>query len=177
MLLADDDQSYVVKFSNNPQDRRVLVNEAICYVLLDYLGLPTPGWEVVEVPQTLIDLDPALCLTQGRETEPCAAGLHFGSRFPLERTRQAVYECLPVSRLRTRLVFRFDSGYEARGEQQLLHALGGRSAVQEATRLGFVMDRGCAIANRSDRSRRSVKRAWLTKLSNCWNSVPSLACQ
>lgn len=40
-----------------------------------------------------------------------------------------------------RLVFRFDFGYEPRGEQKLLHALGGRSAVQEATRLGFVMER------------------------------------
>ena len=41
----------------------------------------------------------------------------------------------------TRLSFRFDFGYEPRGEQKLVHALGGRSAVQEATRLGFVMDR------------------------------------
>lgn len=40
-----------------------------------------------------------------------------------------------------RLTFRFDFGYQSGQEQKLLHALGGRNAVQEATRLGFVMDR------------------------------------
>ncbi|MDA0203732.1 MAG: DUF3037 domain-containing protein [Acidobacteria bacterium] len=52
-----------------------------------------------------------------------------------------VREGIDVPYAGTRLVFRFDFGYEPRGEQKLLHALGGRGAVQEATRLGFVMDR------------------------------------
>jgi hypothetical protein len=50
-------------------------------------------------------------------------------------------EGLEIPYAGTRLTFRFDFGYETRGEQKLLHALGGRSAVQEATRLGFVMER------------------------------------
>lgn len=99
LVLADDDQHYVVKFSNNPQHRRVLVNELICYVLLDYLGLPSPGWQVVEVPNSLIEADAALCLEHGRRSEPCAAGLHFGSRFPVDPTRQSVYDYVPVSML------------------------------------------------------------------------------
>ena len=52
-----------------------------------------------------------------------------------------VREGVDVPYAGTRLVFRFDFGYEPGGEQKLLHALGGRTAVQEATRLGFVMDR------------------------------------
>lgn len=52
-----------------------------------------------------------------------------------------VREGLEVPYAGARLSFRFDFGYETRGEQKLLHALGGRSAVQEATRLGFVMER------------------------------------
>lgn len=52
-----------------------------------------------------------------------------------------VREGLEIPYAGARLTFRFDFGYETRGEQKLLHALGGRSAVQEATRLGFVMDR------------------------------------
>jgi hypothetical protein len=52
-----------------------------------------------------------------------------------------VREGLEIPYAGTRLTFRFDFGYETRGDQRLLHALGGRSAVQEATRLGFVMER------------------------------------
>ena len=99
LLLADDDHHYVVKFSNNPQHKRVLVNELISYVLLDYLGLPSPGWQVIEVPQELIDADAALCLDHGRSSKPCAAGLQFGSRFPVDPTRQSVYDYVPVSML------------------------------------------------------------------------------
>ena len=38
LMLAGGDY-YVVKFRNNPQHPRVLVNELICYVLLKYLQL------------------------------------------------------------------------------------------------------------------------------------------
>jgi hypothetical protein len=52
-----------------------------------------------------------------------------------------VREGLEIPYAGERLKFRFDFGYESSGLQKLLHALGGRSAVQEATRLGFVMER------------------------------------
>jgi len=100
LMLADDEQYYVVKFRNNPQHARVLVNELLCYTLLDYLGLPTPGWDIVEVPQALIDATPELIMEFGREKTRCEAGLHFGSRFPVDPTRQAVYDYIPLSLLR-----------------------------------------------------------------------------
>lgn len=41
----------------------------------------------------------------------------------------------------SRLVFRFDYGYEVSGGRRLLHALGVRNAVRDASQLSFVMDR------------------------------------
>lgn len=52
-----------------------------------------------------------------------------------------VREGVEVPYAGTRLTFRFDFGYESRQEQKYLHAVGGRNSVQEATRLGFVMNR------------------------------------
>ena len=100
MLLAEDDKYYVVKFRDNPQHARILVNELICYVLLDYLGLPVPAWEIVEVPDDLIEATPELTLEFGRETRPCEPGLHFGSRYPVDPSRQAIYDYVPSSLLR-----------------------------------------------------------------------------
>ena len=52
-----------------------------------------------------------------------------------------VSEEIEIAYAGPRLTYRFDFGYEVAGRENLLHALGTRSAVQEATRLGFVMDR------------------------------------
>jgi hypothetical protein len=107
LLRADDGRYYVVKFRNNPQHERILVNELICYVLLEYLRLPTPAWEIVEVPPELVEATPELTMEVGREKTPCGAGLHFGSCFPGDPARQAVYDYVPVSLLR--LVFNVDT--------------------------------------------------------------------
>ena len=101
LMLAGEGDYYVVKFRNNPQHPRVLVNELICYVLLDYLQLPAPAWEIVEVPGELIDAVPGLVMDFGRTERRCEAGMHFGSRYPVDPLRQAVYDYLPVSLLRT----------------------------------------------------------------------------
>ena len=52
-----------------------------------------------------------------------------------------VSEEIEIAYAGPQLTYRFDFGYEVAGRENLLHALGTRSAVQEATRLGFVMDR------------------------------------
>jgi hypothetical protein len=100
LLLAEDERYYVVKFRDNPQHARILVNELICYVLLDYLGLPIPGWQIVEVPEALVDATPELTLEFGKESRRCKPGLHFGSRYPVDPARQAVYDYVPLSLLR-----------------------------------------------------------------------------
>ena len=100
LMLADDDAYYVVKFRNNPQHQRVIVNEVLCYSLLDHLGLPTPGWDVVNVPEDLVRESPELVLEAGRRIIPCEPGRHFGSRFPVDPSTQAVYDYVPLSMLR-----------------------------------------------------------------------------
>ena len=99
LLLAEDEQYYVVKFRDNPQHARILVNELVCYVLLDYLGLPAPDWKIVEAPEPLIESTPELTLAFGKETRRCKPGLHFGSRYPVDPARQAVYDYVPLSLL------------------------------------------------------------------------------
>ena len=42
LIRAADGDHYVVKFLNNPQHRRILVNEWIASVFLRYLGISTP---------------------------------------------------------------------------------------------------------------------------------------
>ena len=58
LVLASDDYFYVVKFRNNPQHSRVLVNELIAYTLLDYLQLPAPPWDLVEVSDEFVEISP-----------------------------------------------------------------------------------------------------------------------
>jgi hypothetical protein len=100
LLRADDGCYYIVKFRNNPQHERILVNELICYVLLHYLRLPAPAWNLVEVRPELIDATPEMTMEAGREQRRCEAGLHFGSCFPGDPARRAVYDYVPASLLR-----------------------------------------------------------------------------
>jgi glutathione synthase/RimK-type ligase-like ATP-grasp enzyme len=53
-MRCSDGQYYVVKFRNNPQHLRVLVNEMLATRLAERAGLPVPITEVVEVEQWLI---------------------------------------------------------------------------------------------------------------------------
>ena len=100
LMAADDGRYYVVKFRDNPQHSRILVNELVCYVLLDYLGLPVPRWELVEVGPEMIAATPGLVHDFGAEERACEPGVHFGSRYPADPARQAVYDYVPLSLLK-----------------------------------------------------------------------------
>jgi hypothetical protein len=99
LMLADDRHYYVVKFRNNPQHPRILVNELISYTLLDYLQLPAPKWDIIDVPEELIEASPEMTMEVGRKNRQCEAGLHFASRFPVDPHKRAVYDYLPWSLL------------------------------------------------------------------------------
>lgn len=81
LMFADNGVPYVVKFQNNPQDLRVLVNEWMATNLTRIIGLPSPPCEVVEVTPWLIDNSPELSISIGEQVERCVPGLHFGSQF------------------------------------------------------------------------------------------------
>jgi len=100
LMRCSDENYYVVKFQNNPQHRRVLVNELLGTRLASRLGLPTAPVSVVEVPEELIRLTAELCIEMPRSRIPCAAGLQFGSRFPVDPRRMALHDFLPDEKLR-----------------------------------------------------------------------------
>ena len=56
LLEADDGHWYVVKFRNNPQHRRVLVNEMLSSVFLEFLKIAAPETVLFQIgPEFLLD--------------------------------------------------------------------------------------------------------------------------
>jgi hypothetical protein len=95
LMFCDDDRFYVVKFRNNPQHVRVLANEMLANLLAAHVGLPVPEFEQVEVRQELIERTPELRFERVRGRVPCAAGRHFGSRLPVDASREPIYDFVP----------------------------------------------------------------------------------
>jgi hypothetical protein len=79
-MLGADGNAYVVKFQNNPQHLRVLVNELLATKLALAVGLTVPACDVVEVSGWLIERTTELDVDFGKHRERCVAGLHFGSQ-------------------------------------------------------------------------------------------------
>jgi hypothetical protein len=101
LMRCSDENYYVVKFQNNPQHRRILVNELLGTRLASRLGLPTAPVDVVEVDAELIRLTPDLCVELPRSRTPCEAGLQFGSRYPGDPRRLSLHDFLPDEKLQS----------------------------------------------------------------------------
>lgn len=99
LMRCSDGNYYVVKFQNNPQHRRILVNELLGTRLAGRMGLPTAPVSVVEVPQELIRMTAELCIETPRTRLPCSAGLQFGSRYPGDPRRLTLFDFLPDEKL------------------------------------------------------------------------------
>ena len=99
LMRCSDGYYYVVKFQNNPQHRRVLVNELLGTRLAKRLGLPTTPVAVVEVSAELIALTPDLAVEMPRSRIPCQPGRQFGSRYPGDPRYLALHDFLPDERL------------------------------------------------------------------------------
>ena len=96
MLTANDGHAYVVKFANNPQSLRVLVNEWLGCSIGRALGLTIPEPAILYVPATLVESSPSLVIQVSNSTLKCSYGLAFGSRFISEGQ---VFDYLPDSAL------------------------------------------------------------------------------
>jgi len=101
LIEASDGHSYVVKFHNNPQHRRILVNEWIASTFLNYLGIAAPEIAMVEITGSFLAGDPEVYMQLGRERRAVTPGWHFGSRFPGDPARTVVYDYLPDTLLGT----------------------------------------------------------------------------
>ena len=101
LLRCSDGEYYVVKFQNNPQGTRILVNELLGGALATRLGLPTPETAIVEVSSLLIEDTEELVIQLGRGRFSCTPGSCFGSRLPSEagpsgsRALMSVHRFLP----------------------------------------------------------------------------------
>jgi hypothetical protein len=101
LLEASDSHAYVVKFINNPQHRRILVNEWIASVFLNYLGIASPEAAMVRLSEEFLAANPEVHLQLGTRRQSPNAGWHFGSRYPGDPARTVVYDFLPDAILDT----------------------------------------------------------------------------
>jgi hypothetical protein len=81
LMRGSDGHCYIVKFKNNPQHIRVLVNELLATRLVEKLGLPTTPAVIIDVSQQLIGCTQDLVMELSRSKVPCSHGLQFGSRY------------------------------------------------------------------------------------------------
>jgi hypothetical protein len=95
LLECDDGGFYVVKFRNNPQHRRVLVNEWISSVFLRHLQIAAPAGAIVNLTAEFLEAAPEVSMQLGSRALRPEPGWHFGSQFPGDPSRMAVYDFLP----------------------------------------------------------------------------------
>lgn len=95
LLQCSDGHFYVVKFRNNPQHRRILINEWIASVFLNYLQISTPEVAMVEVGAGFLEANPDVHIQLGSHRLPVEPGWHFGSRYPGDPAKVMVYDFLP----------------------------------------------------------------------------------
>ncbi len=100
LLEADNGQFYVVKFKNNPQHRRILVNELLAGVLLRYLQISCPEVALVRVSPEFLEQYPEVGFQLGSRHVPVEPGWQFGSRYPADPNTLAVYDFIPDVLLR-----------------------------------------------------------------------------
>jgi len=95
LLGCDDGHFYVVKFRNNPQHRRILINEWIASVFLNYLQISTPEAAMVNLSAEFLRSNPEIHIQLGSRHQAVEPGWHFGSRYPGDPSKVMVYDFLP----------------------------------------------------------------------------------
>ncbi len=99
LIQASDDHYYIVKFRNNPQHRRILVNELIAAEILSYLQIAVPPSELVRMSEEFLLENPDVRIQLGNQTIAPDVGWAFGSRYPGDPNLTAVYDFVPDSLL------------------------------------------------------------------------------
>jgi hypothetical protein len=99
LCTASDDHCYVIKFLNNQQSRRCVVNDLFASLLAREIGLPVPQPALITITPEFVKrnwLSPKLKDAIGDGT------LHFGSRVPVDPNHWALFDHWP-KRLTTEL--------------------------------------------------------------------------
>ncbi|MGA2689129.1 MAG: HipA family kinase [Candidatus Korobacteraceae bacterium] len=95
LMRCADSNYYVVKFQNNPQHTRVLVNDWLGTRLAEMIGLPVPVVEVVDVNPWLIEHTSELRIELCGRRTMVSSGPSFGSRYVVSPKEGQVYDYLP----------------------------------------------------------------------------------
>jgi hypothetical protein len=95
LLECADGRFYVVKFRNNPQHRRILVNEWIAAAFLRYLHIAIPDTAIVNITADFLEANPEVFIQLGSRKVAVENGWHFGSAYPGDPARTAVYDFIP----------------------------------------------------------------------------------
>jgi hypothetical protein len=95
LIEADDGDFYIVKFRNNPQHRRILINESIASSILTHLQVATPDCQFVSLSLRFLADNPGVSIQLGTRTTAVEPGWHFGSKHPGNPDTMAVYDFIP----------------------------------------------------------------------------------
>ena len=95
LLECDDNRFYVVKFANNPQHRRILVNEWVSSVFLHYLHISAPQAAFVNLSAGFLADNPDVHLQLGTHRLAVEPGWHYGSCYPGDPSKITVYDFIP----------------------------------------------------------------------------------
>src|SRR5579864_8549227 len=95
LLETSDGHFYIVKFQNNPQHRRILVNELVSSVFLKYLQISSADTAVIEVTEEFLQENQGVSIELGSSKIPVSTGWQFGSLYPGDPARVAVYDFVP----------------------------------------------------------------------------------
>src|SRR5271157_5314117 len=99
LMRCADGHHYVVKFANNPQHPRVLVNDWLGTRLAEMIELPVPVPAIVDVHPWLVEHTPDLRVELGGQRTMFTAGLSFGSRYVVSPLEGQVHDYLPEGML------------------------------------------------------------------------------
>jgi hypothetical protein len=95
LLEADDGNFYVVKFQNNPQHRRILVNEFVSAEFLQYLQVSAAPAQLILLTPEFLAANPEIYIHLGTRRIAVEPGWHFGSRHPGNPDSLAIYDFVP----------------------------------------------------------------------------------
>ena len=95
LIAGEDGELYVVKFTNNPQHRRILVNEWLANAFLRYLQIHVPQTALIQVSEDFLAQNPDVYFSIGSRRESIVPGLHFGSKMSVNPDKVAVFDFLP----------------------------------------------------------------------------------
>ena len=94
MVRASDERFYVVKFQNNPQGNRTLINEWITQGILRRLKVATPDLKVLHLAE--LAEHPDLYFSVGAHRLRIAPGAHLGSVCPVDPISNTILDFLPA---------------------------------------------------------------------------------